>query len=508
MTDDDPEVPASVTQPGACGDARTGGVVARVGLVIGPAVFLILLAMPMPGLDRRAHVLLAIFAWTVVYWVTEALPVAATALMSSALAIVLGVAPAATVLGAYGDPVVFLFIGSFMLAEAMRASGLDRRFAFALLRPRWATLGPGRLMLGMAVAVCALSLWISNTATTAIMLPVGLGLLRAIESGTGPSGRFAVGFLLMLTWASSVAVGVPVGSPPNLIAIGLLRELGGRHLTFFDWMAVAMPLTVAMLGLCWLILYWRYGGGAFPAAGLGAWIEAEREALGPWTTAQRNVVGVFVLACLLWILPGAVAVVSSPEAALSRWLERHVPEAVVALGAAVLLFALPTDWRQGHFTLGWREATRIDWGTIILFGGGLALGKLMFDTGLAEAIGRALLALTGAETVWGITAVAIAAGIVLSEGASNTASASMLVPVMIAVAQDAGVSPIPPALGAALGASFGFMLPVSTPPNAIVYGSRLVPLRDMITSGAVLDVAGGILIWLGLRTLCPLFGLL
>jgi sodium-dependent dicarboxylate transporter 2/3/5 len=181
---------------------------------------------------------------------------------------------------------------------------------------------------------------------------------------------------------------------------------------------------------------------------------------------------------------------------------------MVALLAAVALFLLPTNLRAGQFTITWRQAVRIDWGTILLFGGGLSLGKLMFETKLAEALGTAIVRISGAESVWGLTAVAIVLGIILSETSSNTASASMLVPTIIAVAAGGGMTPLPPVLGATLGASFGFMLPVSTPPNAIVYGTGLVPLREMMASGIRLDVAGAVLIWLGLRLLVPLTGLM
>ena len=196
------------------------------------------------------------------------------------------------------------------------------------------------------------------------------------------------------------------------------------------------------------------------------------------------------------------------EQAAAKWLNDRLPEAVVALVAAILLFVLPVDLKRGRFTLSWDEAVRIDWGTILLFGGGLALGTLMFETGVAHAMGRALTSKLGVQSLWALTGVAIALGIILSEATSNTAAANMVIPVVIGIAQSANVSPIPPALGACLGASYGFMLPVSTPPNAIVYGSGLVSIPSMVRAGVIFDVIGFVIIWVGLRLLCPMLGLM
>lgn len=481
----------------------------RVGLVLGPALFGLILALPLAGLAPPAHRLAAVFAWAVVYWVTEAVPVAVAALLASILSVLLGIGTSQGVLAAYADPIIFLFIGSFILAAAFQETGLDRRVAFAILNLPWATRTPARVLFTMGAITWAMSLWVSNTATAAIMLPIGIGVLRStgVLDDAGRGG-FATALLLMLTWgASTGGVGTPVGSPPNLIAISMLRELAGRRLTFFHWMLIAFPLALLMLLLCWVILRWRYGVGGATEGDAHAYIAAEHGRLGPWTAGQRNVLIVFIVAVILWMLPGLATILTSPEAAVPRFFERRLPEAMVALLAGVSLFLLPTDLRTGRFTISWRRAVGIDWGTILLFGGGLSLGKLMFETGLAETMGAAMVRVSGAESVWGLTAVAIALGIILSETSSNTAAASMLVPTIIAVAGGGGMNPIPPVLGAALGASFGFMLPVSTPPNAIVYGTGLVPLREMMASGIRLDVAGAVLIWLGLRVLVPLFGL-
>jgi sodium-dependent dicarboxylate transporter 2/3/5 len=248
---------------------------------------------------------------------------------------------------------------------------------------------------------------------------------------------------------------------------------------------------------------------AAPAAGaaLSAYIAQERARLGPWTRGQANTLLAFGVAVFLWTLPGVLSVAGLDQSAFAAWLTTRVPEAVAALAAALLLFILPVRAREGRFTLSWDDAVRIDWGTILLFGGGLALGTLMFETGVAKAMGQGLTGLLGASSLWGLTFAAIVIGVVLSEATSNTAAANMVIPVVIAIADAAGVNAVPPALGACFGASYGFMLPVSTPPNAIVYGTGLVPIPSMIRAGVIFDVIGVFIIWIGLRVVCPLVGL-
>jgi solute carrier family 13 (sodium-dependent dicarboxylate transporter), member 2/3/5 len=236
-------------------------------------------------------------------------------------------------------------------------------------------------------------------------------------------------------------------------------------------------------------------------------VAREQSRLGPWTRGQVNTLVAFGFAVALWILPGVLAALGLDDAPISDWIEARMPEAVVAVVAALLLFVLPVRLREGEFTLSWAEAVKIDWGTILLFGGGLTLGTLMFETGVARAMGEAFAAQLGTSSLWGFTFTAIAIAIVMSETTSNTAAANMVIPVVIAIAQASDINPIPPALGAVFGASFGFMLPVSTPPNAIVYGSGLIPLPKMMRAGIVFDVLGLFIIWIGLRIMCPLLGL-
>jgi sodium-dependent dicarboxylate transporter 2/3/5 len=214
----------------------------------------------------------------------------------------------------------------------------------------------------------------------------------------------------------------------------------------------------------------------------------------------------FSAAVILWVMPSIAGVFLGRDSDIARFLGSRLDEGVSAIFAASLLFCLPVSIKDLKFTMTWDRAVKIDWGTILLFGGGLSIGKLMFGTGLAKEFGSIVTGLSGAESLWGITAVGTIFAIMISETTSNTASASMVIPIMAAVAKEAGVSPIPPALGACLGASFGFMLPVSTPPNAIVYGSGLVPILAMVKKGVVFDIGGFLIIMAGLMVLCPLMG--
>jgi sodium-dependent dicarboxylate transporter 2/3/5 len=225
--------------------------------------------------------------------------------------------------------------------------------------------------------------------------------------------------------------------------------------------------------------------------------------MGSWTPAQRNVLLVFGSAVILWVLPGVLTLWLGSSAPAVQWLNVRMPESIVALLSALALFAWPVDWREGRFTLGWSDAVKIDWGTVFLFAGGMALGEQMFSTGLARWVGDGLAGVFQSKSVLGLTVLFTGVAILTSEATSNTASATMVVPVAIAVAQAAGVDPIQPALGACLGASMGFLLPVSTGPNAIVYGSGCVPLLQMVRHGAILDVIGFVVIVIAVTQLAP-----
>jgi sodium-dependent dicarboxylate transporter 2/3/5 len=483
----------------------------KTGFWLAPLAFVLMWWWSAPLFSPEASRLSAVLAMMVVFWLTESIPLPVTALLGAVLNIVLGVADARTVLAPFGDPIIFIFIGGFMLARAMTVHGLDRRIALAVLMCPGVSKSPFRILGAMGLVTAVVSMWVSNTATTAIFLPIALGVLATLTRGGHPRGHgYATGMMLMLAYAASIGgVVTPVGSPPNLIALGQLEKLAAVKLGFLEWMMVCLPIFLAMFAVLWALLYLLHPPGKELQAHTGAmsdFLSGQREALGVWTPGQISTSCVFALAVGLWLFPGILQVLLDKQHALVVFSNRHMPEAVVGILAASLLFFLPAG--EGKRALDWENASKIDWGIVLLFGGGLSLGSLMFSTGVAEGMGKWASGFFGPGAgLWTLTALAIAIGIVLSETTSNTSAATMLSPVVIALAQAMGVNPIAPTLGVCLGTSMGFMLPVSTPPNAIVYGSGLIPLPAMLRAGLLFDIMGFGVIWCGLRILCPLFGM-
>ena len=480
----------------------------RVGLVLGPVLFVVVLLLPLRALSGEAHRLAAVLAFVIVYWVTEAVPLPVTALAGPVLAIVLRVGGARQVFAPFADPIIFLFMGSFMLAEAMYVHGLDRRIAFQALSMRWVGRSPVRVLLVFGAVSTVLSMWLSNTATTAMMFPIAMsiiGHLRGDRADDRGVQQFALALMLITAFGSSIGgMATPVGTPPNLIGIGVLERVAGVHISFFRWMLIGVPLAAIMFAF--QALYFRVvclRGNELPIGDAAVAVEELRR-LGPLSRGQRNVLLAFGFTVVLWLTPGVLTLVGQGQSRFAQAFNLSVPEAAAAMIGALLLFVLPLGGEEGGATITWTQAVKIDWGIILLFGGGLALGGLTFSTGLAEAMGRGILAWLPNQTTLALTMLFTALAILITETASNTASATMVVPIAIAVAQAAGVPIIEPALGATLGASMAFMMPVSTPPNAIVYSSGYVPITAMIRHGLVLDLVGYVVVVFLVMTIGPM----
>lgn len=495
------------------------------GLFIGPLVFLGLYFAPL-GLDYNQQALAAVFAFVVVYWITEAIPIPVTALLGIVMCVLLLSAPieagsedavSDVVFASFGDETIFLIIGAFIIAEAMMHHRLDRRFAFRMLSLPGVNSSTWGLIVGFGLVAMLISAFISNTAATAMLLPIGLGIMGSIGRYVGEhSGeaadprRLRFGTAIMLMSAYGAVVGgllTPVGSPTNFVGIGFIKEQIGTNVTFFEWVITAAPISFVAFAFLCVVLIALNRPEVRRLSGIREYVDEERRKLGPMSRAERNTILVFAVAVTLWILPGAMALIFGDDSALYATIADKLNGGVVAIVAAALLFVLPVNWRERRFTMNWNEAVRIDWGTVILFGAGITLGSLLSKTGLAQTIGEAVASALGFTSLIGITALGVVVGVLVSETASNTASATIVVPIIIPIAQAAGVDPLVPALATTFACSFGFMLPISTPPNAVAYGSGMIPITKMIRTGGVFDIVGIVLVVLGTIVMTGLVGL-
>jgi sodium-dependent dicarboxylate transporter 2/3/5 len=495
-----------------------------VGLFLGPAVFAVMLLIPF-DLDGNQHRLAAILAFVVVWWVTEAIPIPMTALLGVVLCALLEATPPPpegdssvdVVFGLFTDDTVMLFIGSFIIAQAMVVHGLHRRLAFRVLSLSWVGGSTVRIILAFGLIGAITSPVMSNTAGAAMMLPIALGVMGVVggmvakqAEGEHRIERLRFGAALMLVITYSITVGgllLPIGSPPNLIGRDLLEQETGEPITFLEWFALALPIALVMFVAVLVVVLLFNRPEVKEVDGVEEYVGEERRKLGRMSRGERNTILVLALALIGWFLPGLVGIVAGDDSNAYTQVQEASNEGTVAILAAVLLFVLPVNWKRREFTLNWNQASQIDWGTVLLFGGGLVLGSLLSETGLAAVVGESLTDALGVSNLVGITIVIVIVSVLVSETTSNTASAAIMVPIAISIAAASDVNPTIPALAAIFGANYGFMLPVSTPPNAIVYSSGLLPITRMLKAGAVFDIIGAVLCVIGVIAMANLVGL-
>ena len=467
----------------------------RVGRVLAPLVGLGLYLAPM-SLTPAQHTLAAVFAFTIVLWMTEAVPMAIASIIGPLLLVVGGVGSMDKIFAPFAHPIIYLFLGSFFLAEAMQKHGLDRRLAMTLMTLPGVANSPGRMLAALGGITALLSMWMSNTAITAVMLPILMGVFRA-QPELGRNRTLAAGLVLMVAFAASIGgMATPVGTPTNLVALGQLERFGLPRPNFAQWMKLGIPLAIFMMFFLWLILRPKKQAGF---AELASEFHRQREALPPMSQAEVNTAAAFAIAVSLWLLPGILEFFGA-EPEFTKWMSAHLPEEAIGLGVGILLFLLPTG-KEGKTTLVWSDAVRIEWGVLLLFGGGFALGQQIRDTGLSNAIGQGVAAWLGHPSEGLLIAVGIVVSIILSEATSNTASANVMVPLMIGIAQGTGADPARVAVATCLACSLGFMLPISTPPNALAYSTGYVRIPEMVKYGLLLDLAGGVAVWVIIQVL-------
>jgi solute carrier family 13 (sodium-dependent dicarboxylate transporter), member 2/3/5 len=496
---------------------------ARIGRWLGPAAaVLVYLVVPTGpgGLTDGGRATAAVAVLMATWWVCEPLPLAVTSLLPIVLLPLAGALDLTATTSAYANPLVFLFLGGFVLALAMQRWGLHRRVALLTLRA--VGTRPRRLVGGFMLATAGLSMWVSNTATTVMMLPIGISVLGLVAgrlheqtvadgrpaahhppgqpvSETSPTPRFAVGLMLGIAYAASIgSLATLIGTPPNTFLAGYLAQNHGIDLGFGRWMLLALPLAAVFLVVAWLVLaYWLYPPEIDEIPGGTALLHEELARLGPVTRGERNVLVVFVLMAGAWIVraPLQELFAGTPLAAID--------DPIIAVAGAVLLFALPVDARRGVFTMDWASTRQLPWGVLLLFGGGLALAAAVADNGVDRYVGS-LLAGLGDLPLLATIAIVAATVLLLTELTSNTATTAALVPVVAGTAVVLGVDPLVLTVPAALAASCAFMLPVATPPNAIVFGSGYVTVPQMVRAGIVLNLVGTGLIVVAMWGLAPL----
>ncbi len=452
------------------------------------------------------------------WWITEAVPIPVTSLLPVALFPLLGIDDFKGVALGYGNPFILLMMGGFFVSLALERWHLHRRIALSVI----SAIGtePSRLVLGFLVATAGLSLWISNTATALMMLPVATAVIARLEANSPGDPRLAplaTAVLLGVAWASSIGgLGTPIGTAPNVIFLSQYQKAfpDGATFSFLAWLVMALPLVVAMLGVAWWVLMGpvrRAARGLAPIEERHV-IASERAALGPWTRGGRLVIGIFLCTVLLWIFrqPITLGSLTVPGWADALGLGKRVDDSTVALLGALTLFIVSVAERPPgapenesgprHALLDWPTAESIPWGVLLLFGGGLALAEGFQKSGLSDGIGHALAGLASLPP-WALTATLCLVVTFLTEVTSNTATCTLLMPILASLCKVKGLDPLQVMLPGALTASLGFMLPVGTPPNAIVFASGKIPIKVMARQGLVLNLVGVVLVTLAVQLL-------
>lgn len=471
-----------------------------VGPVLALMVYLLLPGEAVGGLTAAGRATTAIGVLMAVWWLTEALPLEATSLVPIVALPLTGAATIKATAAPYASDVIFLFMGGLILGLAMERWGLHRRVALVTIR----LVGNRPVMLvgGVMAATAAISMWVSNTATAVMMLPIGMGVATLVEErlrgpGAPPADdrrvrNFGLCLMLGIAYASSIGgVGTLVGTPPNAVFAAVAREQGIEPpVDFARWLLIGVPVAAVFLPLTWLMLVKvLYPVPRGRIAGLSGAIGEQLRALGPMGRGERWTMVVFLGAALLWTLrePIGRAVGLIGTDASGRKFER-LTDAGIAIAAALALFLLPVDARKRTFVMDWTHAAKLPWGVLLLFGGGLSLADAMTANGVDRYIGSLLEGLTGVPAL-GIVLVVTAAAVFLTEVASNTAVATVFLPIVHAAAVRTGVHPYTLMLPAALGASYAFMMPMGTPPNALVFATGRVSIRQMARAGILLNLA-------------------
>lgn len=468
----------------------------KIGLFLGPIIFLfVLLFGSFEGLSPQGQSVLATTFWIAIWWITEAVPIAATALLPIVLFPLTGGMELTTTTAAFGHKYVFLYLGGFLIAIGIEKWNLHRRIALNII----AFIGSDirKVILGFMIATAFLSMWISNTATSVMMLPIGIAIIKQLKDNpaTEEDENKIFGKALMLGIAYSASIGgiaTLIGTPPNLVLAGVISETYGYEINFLQWFLFGFPISITLLFFCWIYLT-RYAFSFKQTEFPGGLEEIRRlkKELGPVSYEERWVGLVFMLAAFSWISRSFILQPILPA----------LDDTIIAITFGLLLFVLPTK-KGGEAIISWKDTVKLPWGIIILFGGGMALAKAFEVSGLAIWLGQLMTTFGGLPLIL-LLFVLVTAVNFLTEITSNLATTAMLLPVLAPLAFEVGVHPFGLMVAAAVAASCAYMLPVATPPNAVVFGSGYLRIPDMVSKGIVLNLFSILLITIMVYFLLP-----
>ena len=469
----------------------------KLGLFIAPILYLIIVNLPFEIVSEKGDAVIAVAVWMVVWWITEAVSISVTALLPLVLFPILGIMEIGDVGANYGSPIIFLFFGGFVLALALEKVNLHKRIALNIIKITGTT--PNKVVLGFMIATASLSMWISNTATAVVMLPIAMsviGLLVNDDDGfTKSDQNFALSVMLGIAFAANAGgIATVIGTPPNSVLIGLLENEYNMEISFVKWMLIGVPFSTLLIWIIYLVLVkWMYPSGALKLTASKDIIQQEIDKLGPLAGKEKMVLAIFGITVFLWIF----------RTVINGFLPQlQLNDTIISMMAAVAMFAIPYNFKKGDFIIQWDDTRNLAWGILILFGGGLALAQGMSVSGIVDMVSSAI---ADSEISILFTAVLlITLMLFMTELMSNVALTAVLIPVVAGIAIGLDIPMLYLLIPVTIASSCAFMLPMATPPNAIVFASGYIKVHQMARAGVILNLISVALLVLMFQFFIPL----
>ena len=469
----------------------------QIGLLLGPSLFILLQFLTLDGLSSQATTVIALAAWMICWWITEAVSISVTALLPLVVFPFFDIMSMNEVGANYGSSIVFLFFGGFVLALALEKVNLHKRIALSIIHKTGTT--PNRVILGFMIATAFMSMWISNTASTVVMLPIALSVIQLLVKSDGvftkEERHFSLSVMLGIAFSANAGgIATVIGTPPNSVLIGLLENEYNMEISFLKWMIIGLPFSATMIGIIYLVLTrWMFPNKGIEFASSNALIAQKLNELGPTSPQEKHVLRIFAVTVFLWVFR---TLINSffPSLALS--------DTMISVGCAIALFSIPHQFKQGVFILKWEDTSRLAWGILILFGGGLALAKGMSTTGIVSLV-TDIIANANLNVLFTVSLL-ILLMLFMTELMSNVALVAVLAPVVAGIAIGLNIPILYLLIPVTMASSCAFMLPMATPPNAIVFASGYVKVAQMARVGIFINLIAVALLILMYRFVIPL----